>query len=210
LEAAVLGNTIMPLPGVSSPEESSGGLANSPVQTNHPAFRSCVSCGIDIEMAENLPLATDYWEEDFYKAHFTPAEIAYCLTKENPLVHFAARWCAKEALRKCDSAYLSEQMSNIEVAIDAAGAPALRHYVNGKATTLDLAVSISHTPTAAAAMVIKLTTPESERPSPRATRQDNPDPNIPEPDRKVHATATRALAAIALGLSLWALIRTFF
>jgi phosphopantetheine--protein transferase-like protein len=168
-----------------------------------------VSCGIDIELTENLPLTTDYWEEDFYKTHFTPAEIAYCLTKENPLVHFAARWCAKEALRKSDSAYLSEQMSNIEVSIDASGAPSLRHYANGKATTLDVAVSISHTPAAAAAMVIKLK-PDPERPDPRGEKQDSPGPESQHPDRNVSASGPLVLAAIALGLSLWALFRTFF
>jgi holo-[acyl-carrier protein] synthase len=209
LEAAVLGKHVTPAPGLTSAGEIRGSLADLPVQPNHRASQSRVSCGIDIEMTENLPLTTDYWEEDFYNTHFTPAEIAYCLTKENPLVHFAARWCAKEALKKCDSAYMSEQMSSIEVASDASGAPLLRHYANGKVTTLDVAVSISHMPTAAAAMVIKLT-PEPEPPRPSVEKQDSPSPESQDLDRNVSVSAPLLLAAIALGLSLWALVRTFF
>jgi 4'-phosphopantetheinyl transferase superfamily len=64
-----------------------------------------ITCGVDIEMVVSLPVVADYWSDAFYCATFTPAEIAYCLLQDQPLVHFAAHWCAKEALKKCDPAY---------------------------------------------------------------------------------------------------------
>ena len=66
-----------------------------------------VSCGVDIELIANLPVAADPWEDAFYRTTFAPAEIAYCLMQETPALHFAARWCAKEALKKCDRAFLA-------------------------------------------------------------------------------------------------------
>ena len=61
-----------------------------------------LACGIDIERVDAMPVTDDYWEHEFYKESFSKDEIAYCLLQENPRMHFAARWCAKEALVKCD------------------------------------------------------------------------------------------------------------
>ena len=63
-----------------------------------------LACGIDIERVDAMPVTDDYWEHEFYKESFSKDEIAYCLLQENPRMHFAARWCAKEALVKCDPA----------------------------------------------------------------------------------------------------------
>ncbi len=52
--------------------------------------------GIDIEdnsRFENKP-------EEFYQRLFTNDEIEYCRSKRNPAPHFAARFCAKEAVFK--------------------------------------------------------------------------------------------------------------
>ncbi len=42
--------------------------------------------------------------EAFYNRLFTENEINYCLSKRNPAPHFAARFCAKEAVFKALSA----------------------------------------------------------------------------------------------------------
>ena len=39
-------------------------------------------------------------EQAFYERVFTKLEIEYCLSKRNPAPHFAARFCAKEAVFK--------------------------------------------------------------------------------------------------------------
>ena len=98
-------------------------------------------------MIEHLPRVADYWEDPFYRDHFAPAEIAYCQLQETPALHFAARWCAKEALRKCDGAFLSTAMKDIEVVADETGAPFLVYHAGGGTRRLPHAVSLSHTRT---------------------------------------------------------------
>ena len=58
------------------------------------------ACGVDIEAVAALPVVADYWEDEFYRGNFAPAEIAYCAVQAQPPMHFAARWCAQEALKK--------------------------------------------------------------------------------------------------------------
>ena len=82
-------------PAISSPGPSGNGQSIAPPT-------GVVQCGIDIELIDHLPRVADCWEDSFYRDHFAPAEIAYCLSQETPAVHFTARWCAKEALKKCD------------------------------------------------------------------------------------------------------------
>jgi len=133
-----------------------------------------------------LPEATDYWEEPFYKANFTPAEIAYCVGQSNPRMHFAARWCAKEALKKCLPAYTQWEMKRIEVVRGEAGRPYLRLTEDGGAKTPPVALSLTHSEDWALAMVVS----EAERPAPTSPRPPG------------SATGSR----IGLGLSLAALI----
>jgi len=114
-----------------------------------------LSCGIDIEMVDSFPKVDDYWKDSFYTNSFSSVEIAYCLLQENPRMHFAARWCAKEALKKCESSYLSEEMKNLEVVSSNGAPPIFRHYQNGIPVPIPFAVSMSHTPLMAVAMTIK-------------------------------------------------------
>ena len=115
-----------------------------------------IVCGIAIEMVESLPVVADYWSDAFYRATFTRAEIAYCLLQDRPLVHLAARWCAKRALKKCDPAYLQADLRLLEVRLSARGAPYLCAVVDGHSTPLPFAVSLSHTTQAAVAVVVKV------------------------------------------------------
>jgi phosphopantetheinyl transferase (holo-ACP synthase) len=70
-------------------------------------------------------------------------------------MHFAARWCAKEALVKCDPAFKGQSFSTVEVVRNESGELSLAHHANGAATTSPHAVSISHTETMAAAVVVR-------------------------------------------------------
>ena len=114
-----------------------------------------LACGIDIERVDALPVANDYWEHEFYKENFSKDEIAYCLLQENPRMHFAARWCAKEALVKCEPAYKGQPFSTLEVVRNKSGEISLAHHANGTSTRPPMAVSISHTETMAAAVVVR-------------------------------------------------------
>ena len=111
-----------------------------------------LSVGIDMELVENLPDVADFWMADFYKTHFTGAEIAYCIRQEQPRMHFAARWCAKEALRKCDAALLGFDPATIQVALDASGRPSFE-WNRDPTEPLPHALSLTHTPLFAAAVV---------------------------------------------------------
>jgi phosphopantetheine--protein transferase-like protein len=172
-----------------------------------------IACGIDIEMVDNLPVVPDYWNDAFYSASFTPAEIAYCLLQDQPLVHFAARWCAKEALKKCDSAYLQADLRTLEVRLNASGAPYLCAVVGGHSTALPFAVSLSHTTQAAVAVVVKV----PEAPSARSTVTPTVLPAVTvasvasaHGESRWHsAWLPLLLGSSALGLALWSLVRTW-
>jgi holo-[acyl-carrier protein] synthase len=209
LEAAVLGkeNTIQ---ANSAQRQNSKGVLTDPAeQSQNESSDVGLSCGIDIEMVESLPPAKDYWEDDFYKSCFTPAEIAYCLTQENPRIHFAARWCAKEALKKCDPRYLEEEMSCIELSLNNAGQPSFAHHINGTTTPLPHAVSVSHTPSAAVAVVVlgpaQLVQPESTS---AALEPPTLEVSPASSGARPFSSISIILGFIALALSVWALVRT--
>jgi phosphopantetheine--protein transferase-like protein len=173
---------------------------------------SGASCGVDLELIANLPVAVDAWEHDFYKAHFTPSEIAYCLRQPEPLTHFAARWCAKEALKKSDRAFLAVDPKQIEVVLDEAGAPRLEYSDgSGPSRRLPHAVSLSHTSHAAIAVVVRVDPPPSPLPvvpviAPPTLVEAPARPA--EPPRSRGSLLLVALNLLAIGLALLALART--
>jgi holo-[acyl-carrier protein] synthase len=154
LEAAVNGTSLPPAFNGSNGEAT----AKPKLSTETPSLAGFVgaACGVDIELIANLPQTSDFWTHEFYTTHFTAAEIAYCLTQQIPAEHFAARWCAKEAIKKCEPALLNEQMRNLEVVSRSGAAPALRRHANGHAIDLPHALSLSHTGDSAIAVVMRV------------------------------------------------------
>ncbi len=110
--------------------------------------------GLDVEDIRALPEAADYWEHEFYSGTFARSEIAYAVVLAEPRVHLAGFWCAKEALRKCDSAFSRMELNQIAVAHDAGGRPYLTRMGPDGAQRLPHAVSISHTTEVATAVVV--------------------------------------------------------
>jgi phosphopantetheine--protein transferase-like protein len=165
-----------------------------------------ICCGIDIELIDQLPHADDCWEDPFYQDHFTPAEVAYCLLQETPSLHFTARWCAKEALKKCDSAFLATAPKDIDVVVDGAGAPHLVHHTSGGARRLPHAVSLSHTTHAAVAVVVKVDA-AAVVPVPRNLPLEVPSSG---PALRRGSFLPTLLGLIALGVAISALVRTFW
>jgi phosphopantetheine--protein transferase-like protein len=121
-----------------------------PVLAGPQAEAEGLFCGIDLELVESLPEAPDYRTHDFYILNFTEAERAYCSAQNNPRMHLAARWAAKEALRKCDPLLSAEPFDRIEVVREETG----RTFFQRGATRLPHAVSLTHTPQIAAAIVV--------------------------------------------------------
>lgn len=197
-------------PPQAAPSPVASSTAPAPLQF---ALSPGVSCGVDIEMVADLPEAIDYREHAFYIDSFTAEEIAYCLLQEQPRMHFAARWCAKEALYKCDAVFRGEKMANIEVARKPDGAVFFRHRKAGGVQSLPHAVSLSHTHTMAIAMVVA---------GGSGVPVLAPTP-IPSPASVVDQPAAAATTAgggpwsawltfaclLAVGLALYAVVRTF-
>jgi phosphopantetheine--protein transferase-like protein len=167
-----------------------------------------VRCGIDIELIDHLPRVADCWEDPFYRDHFAPAEIAYCQVQETPALHFAARWCAKEALKKCDGVFLSTAMKDIEVIADGTGSPFLVYHAGNDTRRLPHAVSLSHTTHAAVAVVIRIDELAAVPPA----RDLPPVPALPfSASSRHHSSLLPTLLGLAaLSVAIGALVRTFW
>lgn len=114
-----------------------------------------ITCGVDLQSIDELPFADDYWEHDFYSQSFSPSEIAYCVAQQDPRQHFAARWCAKEALKKCMPQLLDMDMNRFEVVHEESGMPTVWERVKDEKVALPVSLSISHTEHLAIAFVTR-------------------------------------------------------
>ena len=59
-----------------------------------------MNVGVDIEETKRFSCNTYDNHKTFYEKIFTEGEIKYCLSKVNSHLHFAVRFCAKEAAIK--------------------------------------------------------------------------------------------------------------
>lgn len=195
LEQAVFGETTPSATPAAAPLARETPVVEAPSLNNGA---SEIRCGIDIENIVDLPEAADYREHEFYKDSFSPQEIAYCVLQENPRMHFAARWCAKEALIKCDTAFRNEKMSDVEVARNEQGEVFLRHHRNGDTRILPHAVSLSHTNSFATALVVKVAgRPAQISEDPQAAQlSDAPEMASPIP------TSSRLIWIVAIALTM--------
>lgn len=106
--------------------------------------------GCDIEEVKRFENKT----QAFLDKVFTKAEQEYCLSKTKPSQHFAARFCAKEAVVKamCSLGFDAPAYKDIEIKRRDSGAP----YVVLHAPNVEdarFAVSLSHSRTTALATV---------------------------------------------------------
>jgi holo-[acyl-carrier protein] synthase len=190
-----------------APEVPSAPVSAAPIPI---ATSSGASCGVDLELIANLPVAVDPWEHEFYRNTFSSSEIAYCLRQLEPATHFAARWCAKEALKKCDRAFLAVEPKEIEVVLDEAGAPRLEYNGGGSSRRLPHAVSLSHTLHAAVAVVVKVDSTSAPSPAPIVLPPPPPVSLTPaEPPKARSSKLLLVLNLLAIVLAALALARTF-
>lgn len=106
-----------------------------------------LSVGIDLESAANLPVADDFRTHPFYKANFTPREIAHCIERGDPIESFCGLWAAKEAVVKAGGASPAEgRFREVEIILEPGGKP----------TFPACALSISHESGFAVAVCIRL------------------------------------------------------
>lgn len=108
-----------------------------------------IPVGIDIEEITQMPAATDFREDDFYKMNFSVQEIAYCILQPNPYASFTGLFAAKEALVKADNKYKSIPFNQISISHSPAGKPIFPGFN----------ISISHTDQLAVAVIVKTVQP---------------------------------------------------
>jgi holo-[acyl-carrier protein] synthase len=110
-----------------------------------------VGVGTDIVAVERLASLVREGGERFLARWFTDDEVAYCRSKAQPALHLAARLAAKEAVAKALRSPWEGPLPwhDIEVTLDAAGAPGIR--LSGEAEQVadrlgvgTIQVSLSH------------------------------------------------------------------
>lgn len=117
--------------------------------------------GIDLVDIDRLEKILQKWDMRFLNMVYSPDEIRYCSKKANPVIHYAARFAAKESFLKSLGMGLGMgiKLKDIEVRNDAEGRPVLNLY--GKAREIleergveSVHVSLSHSRMQAGAVVI--------------------------------------------------------
>jgi len=137
-----------------------------------PPFR--VRHGVDLV---EVPRIRDVMSRTptFEKRVFTPGEREYCRSQAKPLIHFAARFAAKEAALKAlglglGALGIARALQDIEVGRVGTAPRLLLHgkpeRVARELGVFDKALSISHTAEHAIASVVMLALPSSEASEP--------------------------------------------
>ena len=104
---------------------------------------SQLGVGIDVEEVAR-------WH-DPAAALFTEAEHRHCQRMARPAESYAGRWCAKEAVLKALSPFLTVGLRDIEIGSTGSGAPSATVRARWRG---DLRVSIAHSPAVAVAVAI--------------------------------------------------------
>jgi phosphopantetheinyl transferase len=83
--------------------------------------------GLGIESLSTYPAVENYFEDTFYRARFTPAEIAYCVGRDSPTSSFCTLAAVKRAVLKAEGVPATpEQLAATEITFDEAGNPSRR------------------------------------------------------------------------------------
>ena len=120
-----------------------------------------VGTGIDIAEVPRIAESIQRFGDRFLRRVFTEGEIQYCESKTNRIERYAARFAAKEAAMKALGTGWNHgvRWRDIEVCRRPGGRPTIKFH--GKAAevatglnTMNVALSLSHTPEQAIASVI--------------------------------------------------------
>lgn len=120
-----------------------------------------VGIGTDLVEVDRIARLVVRWGDRFTRRVYSPGEIAYCSSKRNPAIHYAARFAAKESFLKSIGIGMGQgvRLTDIEVVRSGGGKPKL--HLHGRAPEfLDkrggvrVHLTLTHTAGAAAALVI--------------------------------------------------------
>jgi len=104
--------------------------------------------GVDLEEIDQFRRTKYSDNKRFYEKLFTTAEIGYCLKKTDPYLHFAVRFCAKEAFIKASGLSVKD-FKKIEVVMRD-GRPCMKTSLIKEVVHL----SLSHSEDTAIAVVV--------------------------------------------------------
>lgn len=111
--------------------------------------------GIDIVEVKRFRAIPYQKDPAFYNKIFTAGEMKYCLSKDDPYPHLAARFAAKEAVLKCLRSTIYK-VKDVEVVNDKKGVPSVRVCGPKSLVASRFLVSLSHTKDQATAIAIWL------------------------------------------------------
>ncbi|HEY8031297.1 MAG TPA: 4'-phosphopantetheinyl transferase superfamily protein [Methylocella sp.] len=152
--------------------------------------------GFDIENIAALPDAEDYALHEFYRARFTPAEIAYCIRQPTVKTSFQGLLAAKRAIVKSGVASSSpDAPRSVELGFDRDGRP----------TYPGCLLSISDTGTIAAAICLWQGALDTLPPPPQASGAEAARPQLRTFPVKTRILAFLVLVSLLLlfSLGLW-------
>ena len=118
-----------------------------------------MNIGFDIENVKTLREKWKKWEMNFFRRVFSKNEIEYCKNFKDPSPHFAARFCAKEAVVKAANRECKLLVTDVEIVKFKNGSPECKSWKNRKEvkkffSTHEIFVSMSHTSDMAMACVL--------------------------------------------------------
>jgi phosphopantetheine--protein transferase-like protein len=103
--------------------------------------------GVDVESVVKFRKAL-HTSKGFFPRTFSKREIEYCMSKDDPAVHFAGMFAAKEAAYKAANNLLTGKVdiTRFEISHDDRGMPIVKcNYEGNRQNLLEMKVSISHT-----------------------------------------------------------------
>jgi holo-[acyl-carrier protein] synthase len=117
-----------------------------------------IGIGVDMESVARFERHLQQNDQAFFNRLFHPEEMAYCQQQPNPSVHFAARFCAKEALVKATSGVTACRLTDFAIGRTDQGAPYVFFWQRAEQhqeifADFGFMVSLTHTSTTAMAYV---------------------------------------------------------
>jgi holo-[acyl-carrier protein] synthase len=92
-----------------------------------------IGLGIDATDIPRIAAALERYGERFINRIFTEGEIAYCLRRRQPAIHFAGRFAAKEAAMKALGTGHSQNVLWRDIEVIRRGGPPQLHFHGGAA-----------------------------------------------------------------------------
>jgi holo-[acyl-carrier protein] synthase len=109
------------------------------------AGNGIIGVGLDMQEIAPFPQAVDFRTDAFYRAHFSPREIATALLRPDARAHFCGLFCAKEAVKKSHPLLLNLRMEEISISHEPDGRPSLSLADPRLDSQFRFMISITHT-----------------------------------------------------------------